>query len=128
MGMFDNIRCKYPLPVELPNSGADVVFQTKSLDCGMLDFEIREDGTLWGSYQVFDDDDDSHNHWVFEDEFIGEIRFYCVGANLFRSALKTQYADFGWVEFSAYFVHGHLKNLVLVTYRKPQSVVLTDSK
>jgi len=48
MGMYDNILCKYPLPLPEDTMGyTPREFQTKDLDC-MLDlYEIREDGTLW---------------------------------------------------------------------------------
>jgi hypothetical protein len=42
MGMFDYIRCKYPLPPEFQ----DTVFQTKSLECALLFYEISEAGQL----------------------------------------------------------------------------------
>src|SRR5690349_376519 len=44
MGMFDELRCKYPLPHA---AAQDLLFQTKSLDCGLELYEIREDGSLW---------------------------------------------------------------------------------
>jgi hypothetical protein len=45
MGMYDVVRCRYPLPV----SGANArVYQTKSFNCPAMDtYEIRDDGTLW---------------------------------------------------------------------------------
>jgi hypothetical protein len=56
MGLYDTIRCKFPLPV--PNNvdlsefggksiGELMSFQTKGLGRGMSNYEIREDGTLW---------------------------------------------------------------------------------
>lgn len=45
MGMFDNIRCKYPLPWP---EVQDDIWQTKDTEAQYLDqYEIREDGTLW---------------------------------------------------------------------------------
>ena len=46
--MYDDIVCKYPLPLPedtkgyIPNG-----FQTKDLDNALDCYEIREDGTLW---------------------------------------------------------------------------------
>lgn len=44
MGLFDNIRCEYPLP-----DGSDAhEFQTKDTPSQCLDtYTIRSDGTLW---------------------------------------------------------------------------------
>jgi hypothetical protein len=56
MGLYDTIRCKFPLPVpdnvDLSEFGGKsigelVSFQTKGLGRGMSNYEIREDGTLW---------------------------------------------------------------------------------
>jgi hypothetical protein len=49
MGMFDTIVCKYSLPMPedpkgymgLPN------FQTKDFECGLQEYTIQEDGSLW---------------------------------------------------------------------------------
>ena len=48
MGMYDDIVCKYPLP--LPEDTKGYVpdrFQTKDLENLLNLYEIREDGTLW---------------------------------------------------------------------------------
>ena len=43
MGLFDTIRCDYPLPDPRLQ---DVEFQTKSLDCAMQRYTITADGRL----------------------------------------------------------------------------------
>ena len=57
MGMFDEIRCLYPLPDGfVPKGGA--VAQTKDTDAQSLDlYEIRADGTIW--QEVYDIEDQS---------------------------------------------------------------------
>ncbi len=47
MGMFDNVRCDYPLPwPEAKGFGAE--WQSYDTDAQYLDeYEIRADGTLW---------------------------------------------------------------------------------
>jgi len=53
MGMFDDLKCEYPLP--LGASQGELAgrnwrrngFQTKDFDCLMDQYCIREDGTLW---------------------------------------------------------------------------------
>jgi len=48
MGMFDNIVCKYPLPLPEDIKGFHPCeFQTKDLDNDLDCYEIREDGTIW---------------------------------------------------------------------------------
>jgi hypothetical protein len=48
MGMFDDVVCKYPLPLpEDPKGYCNDKYQTKDFDNAMDVYEIREDGTLW---------------------------------------------------------------------------------
>ena len=48
MGMFDDIVCKYSLPLpEDPKGYCNNRYQTKDFDNAMDLYEIREDGTLW---------------------------------------------------------------------------------
>ena len=106
MGMFDYVRCHYPLPVE---GAAALEYQTKDTPAQWMDqYEIRDDGTLW--HEEYDTEDRSdQNAEGFERIFgiatrvnkrwepvtmTGEIVFYA--------------GDF---EFSAYFVGGELKHL-----------------
>lgn len=106
MGMYDNLKCKRPLPLK---NASEYVFQTKDLDCMMDQYEIREDGTLWHeAYEVRVEETDEAplGMWLHRDNkrwehisLTGEIRFY-------------DYSDGGdWVEFSAYYVNGELKHL-----------------
>ncbi len=43
MGMFDTLRCKYPLPDKIVQTDS---FQTKSLECLLDDYTITENGKL----------------------------------------------------------------------------------
>lgn len=114
MGMFDNIKCSYPLPIEgLENE----VFQTKDTPAQFLDtYEIREDGTLWHEeYDIEDKSDRSkkgiermfgcmsrvNERWEQVTNFTGEIRFY--------TSIDTR-----WIDFSAYFVNGKLNQLHII--------------
>jgi hypothetical protein len=49
MGMFDDIECKYTLPLPQDPKGfvGEVYFQTKNFECSLDKYQIREDGTLW---------------------------------------------------------------------------------
>ena len=44
MGMFDYIKCSYPLPIEIPAWMGQ--FQTKDLTCYLEEYEISADGLL----------------------------------------------------------------------------------
>ncbi|MBC8416737.1 hypothetical protein H8E06_00220 [bacterium] len=94
MGMFDNIVCKTALPIpkdrgELSNvNWMREVFQTKDLSCNVtrVDYEIREDGTLWANGK----------HCK---EFDGSVAFH--------SFFMKEENDY-WVEFIAFFDNGKL--------------------
>ena len=113
MGMFDEIKCKYPLQVKGANK---LLFQTKSTDAQFMDlYEIRKDGTLW--HEIYDLEDKSdprakgilgmmgcmtrvNKRWEQVNK-TGEIRFYT----------STGKKRDKWLEFSAYFVDGKLNQL-----------------
>jgi hypothetical protein len=119
MGMFDWLRCKYPLPLPGANN---LHYQTKDTPEQYLDlYKIREDGTLWHeTYDVEDRSDPNaeglmalfgamtrvNKRWEPCD-MTGEIRFY-TGDN------QKQ-----WVEFSAYMVKGKLHTLVQISPELP---------
>jgi hypothetical protein len=109
MGVFDYLRCLYPLPEGAPTDG----YQTKDTPAQYLDqYEIRADGTLWWEDVTREWVDDTEQffkgyfkavgrEWKQEADFCGEIRFY--GDGNVKGATC-------W-EFSAYFVRGQLKHL-----------------
>ncbi|MDQ2842269.1 MAG: hypothetical protein M3Y72_14745 [Acidobacteriota bacterium] len=43
MSMFDYVKCRYPLPENLP---ADEVFQTQGLTNALMEYTISEEGQL----------------------------------------------------------------------------------
>lgn len=106
MGMFDYLKCRYPLPVEGAN---DLDFQTKSLYKRLDDFEIREDGTLWKK-------PDNETEW-YKFNFTGEIRFHAIWNEEFINE-EAKYS--GWIDFSAYFIDGAIQS-VSVIQNKPAS-------
>ena len=137
--MFDYIRCKYPLPVEGANDldfQAKLEYQTTDIPKQFLDvFEIREDGTLWVKDYDFEDQSErgkwlkdhpgepeppfdfwkswvwsmtpTNERWLRVEDFIGEIVFY-------TSVGERKNGDYRWIEFSAYFNKGQLKELNLI--------------
>jgi hypothetical protein len=95
MGMFDTVRCDYPLPIEGANT---LAYQTKSFMAPSLDnYIIESDGRL-----IRVDSDTTTT--VNMADFIGEVRFY--------TSWKAKSID--WLEWSAYFVRGSLRELHLI--------------
>ena len=133
MGMFDEVTCKYPLPVDGANS---LLYQTKSLGCEMEYFEIREDGSLWKEHYDIEDRSDQNatgfmrmagcmtrvnRHWKPARTYTGEIRFY-------TSLDDSQSGkDSGWLEWSAYFESGLLVCVNLLSHILPK-IPLDKSK
>jgi hypothetical protein len=117
--MFDEVRCRYPLPLA---GAADIVFQTKDTPSQGLDlYEIREGGSLW--VEEYDTEDRSdpnaeglmrlagcqtrvNKRWAACD-MTGEVCFYDDTGGV-------------WYEFSAYFVRGQLKHLEQTSPPHPQ--------
>lgn len=99
MGMFDDIRVHVPLPI----GDAKTEFQTKSLDCYLEHYELREDGSLWKRPMG--------ENWSLSTEWelcnlTGEVSFYS-----HVPAAVDEHNATGWVEYSAYFVNGKMQIL-----------------
>ena len=121
MGLFDYIRCSYPLPGGHADSGE---FQTKDTPSQFMDhYEIREDGSLW--HEDYDTEDRSdpraegvmslagmmtrvRKRWEKDESFTGEIRFY-------RGSCEED-----WREFSAYYIKGTLQSLITIIEPVPR--------
>ena len=119
MGMFDELTCKYELPIE---GATDLQFQTKDTSAQMLDqYEIRGDGTLW--HEEYDIEDRSNpdaigvmrmagawtkvnKRWVPE-AITDTIYFYT-----FKNNDNT-----GWIEFCAEIVNGHVLSIKIIENR-----------
>lgn len=120
MGMYDEVRCEYPLPVE---GLSDRTFQTKDTPAQSLDvYIIAADGTLRHvDYDIEDQSDPNAegiaalfgcatrvNASIAATDFTGEIHFY---------DFKDNNKHLGWVEFSAKFSDGKLEELRCVEDR-----------
>jgi hypothetical protein len=127
MGMFDDLRCRYPLPVPGAN---DLDYQTKDLECVMDKYEIREDGGLWHeAYEASVEVTDvaplgfyvHRNNRRWEPEMLtGEVCFY--------ASLEPRggMPECGWIEWSAYFKDGRIQQLNLLRHELPQSADAVD--
>ena len=99
MGMFDTIRCLYPLPNYPAELGdKDPGFQTKSLDCGLDNYLITADGRLLVT-SLPDEGESDYNPVWDECFYTGEIRFY----TSYGSEVPRQ-----WLEYIGYFQRGRL--------------------
>lgn len=120
MGMFDYITCKYPLPIrDLKIKFNDFEFQTKDTPRQMCEhYEIDEDGRLkWRMDEIHPKTDEViSSEWIPASGFKGEIRFYGSSGNS-----EPNDSDAGWIEFAALFYRGVLRELCLVSYRRPSA-------
>lgn len=127
MGMFDYVNCRYPLPLAGANG---LEYQTKSLDCAMDSYEIREDGTLW--HEEYDVEDRSNPNADGFMRLVGMLTrvnrrwepLELTGEVCFYGSMRDDWKN--WIEWSAYFVRGQLKELHLLEHEQPQSVDAVD--
>jgi hypothetical protein len=102
MGMFDSIRCEYPLPGDPPADAAELEFQTKDLDCLLETFTITKDGLLQG-----------------KEHFTGSINFYT--SNVVASGPGTYTRngeDAQHLEYLAVFIDGKVSKITEIENRK----------
>jgi hypothetical protein len=115
MGMFDDIRCEYPLP--LPENQGELTernwrangFQTKSFNNLMDAYCIREDGGLWLQTYGWETTRKGRvrqkpGDWQPMSSYTGTVRFHD-----FICGSKFDY----WVEWAATFVSGRVIELKL---------------
>lgn len=104
MGLFDEIRCEYPLP---PNGVVDADWsQTKSMPSPYMDkYLIASDGTLCKLERMMDGSGFARVGCFYT----GEILFEADGA-----------------EFSSYFVRGKLKHIERLDDDEPAAVELAE--
>ena len=131
MGMYDNLRCNYPLP----GDPGDIEFQTKSFDSFLNDYRITESGELLVEEYDIEDRSDPNakgimrivgmmtripKGWKLVD-FTGVVNFYGdkhSGKLLLISREGTKMLDENgkeverpaaeWFEFNATIDHGTL--------------------
>ena len=96
MGMFDDVRCRYPLPDPAHNG---LNFQTKDTPSQSLDtYLISAEGRLF------------RREWV-EVDFHGDLRFYAFAD---RHDTNSE-----WIEYVALFTDGQLTRVERVAPDQP---------
>jgi hypothetical protein len=125
MGMFDDIVCKYPLPFPedtkgyIPNG-----FQTKDLDCGLDQYEIREDGTLWLRECEREHIAGDPNGKTFFEKFgiVKEIKVWWTHVITTKTIRMYDYNNYNdgsydyWVEFEIVFIDGVIDKIKLIKF------------
>ena len=131
MGMFDSVICEYPLPLpdeakelKSPPNWDKVEFQTKSIapdGSGMGGFmeayTIEDDGQIYKDVLERDYEVDEEgfsfiherNNGIEKVEFTGDLVFY--------TSHQEEEHDY-WIEFSALFWKGELKEIKLKEWKR----------
>lgn len=111
MGMFDYIRCSYPLPIEIPAWMGR--FQTKDLTCYLQEYEITTDGLLVCL-------SDPAENWS---DYHGDLEFYESNWSI-STAEGVMYTtegtgpDYISIEFVARFTNGKVDRIAVVSHEQ----------
>jgi hypothetical protein len=114
MGMFDTIAVKAKMPKSWP-ADKEPVFQTKDLECLMLDYEIREDNKLYLERvkykQVEREPIEKEGDWLsrfplMERESSEWSLAPATGYIVFYTSVKNDEGEDLWLEYRAHIVSG----------------------
>jgi len=93
MGMFDTVRCEYPLPNARHQ---DLEFQTKNLECLLFTYIITQDGRMIRrAWNRAGEKPNPDFEWLLH----GDIRIY--------TSIKTE--EPSWIEYVVRFTHGQVE-------------------
>jgi hypothetical protein len=121
MGMYDDIVCKYPLPLPEDTKGFHPCgFQTKDLENALDCYEIREDGTLWlrECEREYIDGDPKGKTWSDKIGLVKETKVWWTPVKITKSINMYTYQqgegqyDY-WVDFAIVFIDGVLQKIEL---------------
>lgn len=121
MGMYDDIVCKYPLPLPEDTKGFHLCgFQTKDLENALDCYEIREDGTLWlrECEREYIDGDPKGKTWSEKIGIVKETKVWWTPVKITKSINMYTYQhgegqyDY-WVEFVILFMDGVIQKIEL---------------
>jgi len=124
MGMYDDIVCKYPIP--LPEDTKGYIpnrFQTKDLDNALDCYEIREDGTLWlrECEREYTEGNPNGKTWSEKFGIVKETKVWWTHVKLTKSIDIYDYQhgegeyDY-WVEFEIVFIDGVIDKIKLIKF------------
>lgn len=142
MGMFDSIKCNYPLPlplevIDIMPDPYDQDFQTKDLENLLDDYYLNEDGLLlWHKrkYEWKDDDSaflkgymDVVEEEIVPTDFHGVINFYCY-ETVHEDESSDKAKDVS-IDYLAKFTNGKLENIEVISYEiRDATVRIIDLK
>ena len=126
MGMFDDIVCKYPLPLpEDPKGYCNNKYQTKDFDNAMDLYEIREDGTLWlrcAEYEYIDGDPNAKS-LIGKLSICKEIKVWWQRIYPISNTVKLYAYDCDtndkydyWIEYNLIFIDGKVTEAKLIEF------------
>jgi len=130
MGMYDDIVCKYPLPLPEDTKGFHPCgFQTKDLENALDCYEIREDGTLWlrECEREYTDGDPKGKTWAEKIGIVKETKVWWTPVKLTKTINMYTYQhgegeyDY-WVEFVVEFVEGVINKITLLKFNATDNV------
>jgi len=118
MGMYDDIICKYPLPLpDDPKGYVTDSFQTKDLENLLNRYEIREDGTLWlyeSEHECIDTESDG---WPIVVEKNARWTFVKVTKNIQMYDYQHGSGEYDYsIDFDVTIVDGVIDNIKLVKF------------
>ena len=130
MGMYDDIVCKYPLPLPEDTKGFHPYgFQTKDLDNALDCYEIHEDGTLWlrECEREYTDGNPKGKTWSEKIGIVKETKVWWTHVKLTKTINMYTYQhgegeyDY-WVEFVIEFVDGVINKITLLKFDATDNV------
>ena len=125
MGMYDDIVCKYPLPLPEDTKGfVPLKFQTKDLDNALDCYEIREDGTLWLRECEREYTEGDPNGKTFFEKFgmVKETKVWWTHVKTTSTIRMYDYSNYSdgpydyWVEFEIVFIDGVIDKIKLIKF------------
>jgi len=130
MGMYDDIVCKYPLPLPEDTKGFHPCgFQTKDLENALDRYEIREDGTIWlrECEREYTDGDPNGKTFIEKVGLVKETKVWWTQVKLNKIISMYTYQhgegqyDY-WVEFAIDFVDGVVNKIQLKRFEANDNV------
>ena len=125
MGMYDDIVCKYPLPLPEDTKGFHACgFQTKDFDNALDHYEIREDGTLWLRESEREYTEGNPNGKTFFEKFgmVKETKVWWTHVKKTTTIRMYDYNNYNdgpydyWVEFEIVFIDGVIDKIKLIKF------------